>query len=43
MGSLAPGQRVDRSEVTVENIVEKAQRILRPYKLQCPEVEWFTC
>lgn len=43
MGSLQPGERVDRSEVTVERIIAKAQRILRPYTFECPEVEWYTC
>lgn len=43
MGSLQPGERVDRSKVTIERIIAKAQRILQPYTFECPEVEWYTC
>ncbi|KAJ9097812.1 hypothetical protein QFC19_006680 [Naganishia cerealis] len=43
LGRLEPGQRVNRSEVTIEKIIEKAQSIVKPYRLECADVEWYTC
>ncbi|GHJ83841.1 hypothetical protein NliqN6_0243 [Naganishia liquefaciens] len=43
LGRLEPGQRVNRAEVTIEKIIEKAQKIVEPYKLECADVEWYTC
>lgn len=35
--------RQNRSEVTIEKIIEKAQKIVQPYTLECADVEWYTC
>ncbi|GAA5854304.1 hypothetical protein JCM8547_001772 [Rhodosporidiobolus lusitaniae] len=42
IGSTKPGERVDRSTITPESIVAKAQAIFAPYKLECPFLDWWT-
>jgi len=36
------GGRVDRSAFTAEHILASAKKILEPYTLEVPEVDWFT-
>ncbi|BGP16518.1 hypothetical protein JCM10213v2_004520 [Rhodosporidiobolus nylandii] len=42
LGSTKPGERIDRSAITPGSIVETAQRIFYPYKLECPHLDWWT-
>ncbi|KAL8276665.1 hypothetical protein RQP46_010933 [Phenoliferia psychrophenolica] len=42
LGSTEHGQRVDRSSITPESIIVKAQAIMAPYDLECPFVDWWT-
>ncbi|MBW0476402.1 hypothetical protein O181_016117 [Austropuccinia psidii MF-1] len=37
------GKRPNRSDITPEKLLQSAQLILSPYKLEMPKVEWFTC
>lgn len=43
MGDLAPGQRVNRDDVTLEKMIRKTQDVFQPYKLEFPYVDWYTC
>lgn len=43
MGTLAPGERVDRAAVTLERLCAKTQDVVRPYKIDFPYVDWYTC
>ncbi|KAJ9120208.1 hypothetical protein QFC22_003108 [Naganishia vaughanmartiniae] len=43
LGRLEPGERVNRNEVTIEKIIEKAQSIVKPYRLECADVECDAC
>ncbi|ORY56536.1 FAD monooxygenase [Leucosporidium creatinivorum] len=43
LGHTEEGERVDRTKVTPESILATAQRIMAPYKIETPYVEWFTC
>lgn len=38
-----PSRMQDRTKVTPESILATAQRIMAPYKIETPYVEWFTC
>ncbi|KAL8691269.1 MAG: hypothetical protein Q9218_003471 [Villophora microphyllina] len=44
LSAVAPGSngRIDRSRVTPESILDTAQRILRPYKLEYKHRDWWT-
>ncbi|KAJ7768580.1 FAD binding domain-containing protein [Mycena maculata] len=42
MGTLQPGEKLDASAQSPQKIIESAQRILTPYTLECPEVEWWS-
>ncbi|KAJ7173006.1 FAD binding domain-containing protein [Mycena crocata] len=42
MGTLQPGEKLDAAAQSAEQIVESARRILAPYTLECPEVEWWS-
>jgi phenol 2-monooxygenase len=43
LGSLAPGERVNRDEVTLDRLLAKTQTVLAPYKIEFPYVDWWTC
>lgn len=43
MGTLAPGERVDRDAVTIEKLQEKTQQVLKPFRIDFPYVDWYTC
>jgi phenol 2-monooxygenase len=43
LGTLAPGERIDRSQVTLERLLEKTKAVLKPYKIDFPYVDWYTC
>lgn len=43
MGTLADGERVDREAVTLEKLCAKTQAVLKPYKIEFPYVDWYTC
>ncbi|KAF8145967.1 FAD binding domain protein [Mycena galopus ATCC 62051] len=42
MGTLQPGEKLDPSAQSPEKIIESARKILAPYTLECPEVEWWS-
>ncbi|KAJ7481887.1 FAD binding domain-containing protein [Mycena latifolia] len=42
MGTLRPGEKLDAKTQSPEKIIESARRILAPYTLDCPEVEWWS-
>ncbi|KAJ6469125.1 FAD binding domain-containing protein [Mycena vitilis] len=42
LGTLQPGQKLDASSQSPEKIIESARKILAPYTLECPEVEWWS-
>ncbi|KAJ7121127.1 FAD binding domain-containing protein [Mycena epipterygia] len=42
LGTLRPGEKLDASTQSVEKIIESARKILAPYTLECPEVEWWS-
>ncbi|KAJ7443884.1 FAD binding domain-containing protein [Mycena galericulata] len=42
MGTLQPGEKLDPSTQSPEKIIESARKILAPYTLECPEVEWWS-
>ncbi|GJN93616.1 hypothetical protein Rhopal_006673-T1 [Rhodotorula paludigena] len=39
---VVPGERVDKSKVTPEFILETARRVLHPYTLDTDHIDWFT-
>ena len=43
MGELQPGERINRAEVTLEKLLEKTQTAMKPFKLEFPYVDWYTC
>lgn len=43
MGTLNPGERLDRSAVTLEKLCEKTQQVVKPYEIKFPYVDWWTC
>lgn len=43
MGSLQPGERINRAEVTIEKMLQKTKDVLHPYKMEFPYVDWYTC
>lgn len=44
LSTVAPGSggRFDRSRITPDSILEAAQRIIRPYKLEYKYRDWWT-
>ncbi|KAJ7737365.1 FAD binding domain-containing protein [Mycena metata] len=42
LGTLQPGEKIDVSAQSPEKIIESARKILAPYTLECPEVEWWS-
>ncbi|KAF7366308.1 3-(3-hydroxy-phenyl)propionate hydroxylase [Mycena sanguinolenta] len=42
MGTILPGEKLDPSAQSPEKIIESARKILTPYTLECPEVEWWS-
>ncbi|KAJ7847822.1 FAD binding domain-containing protein [Mycena olivaceomarginata] len=42
MGTLQPGEKLDASAQSPEKIIESARKILAPYALECPEVQWWS-
>ncbi|KAJ7677606.1 FAD binding domain-containing protein [Mycena rosella] len=42
MGTLQPGEKLDPSTQSPEKIIDSARKILAPYTLECPEVEWWS-
>ncbi|KAJ7918198.1 FAD binding domain-containing protein [Mycena leptocephala] len=42
LGTLQPGEKLDASSQSPEKIIESARKILAPYTLECPEVEWWS-
>ncbi|KAK7042192.1 3-propionate hydroxylase [Favolaschia claudopus] len=42
MGTLQPGEKLDSSTQSPEKILESARKILAPYTLECPEIEWWS-
>lgn len=42
MGTLQPGEKLDAKTQSAEKIIESARRILAPYTLECPEIEWWS-
>lgn len=37
-----PGEIVDRSKITSDIILNAAKKIMAPYTLECPEIDWYT-
>jgi phenol 2-monooxygenase len=42
LGELAPGQRVSTESTSVNTLIEAAQQILHPYRLDVQEVVWWS-
>lgn len=42
MGVMEVGERLDRSAYSPQAILESAQRILSPYTIDIPEIDWWT-
>ncbi|KAF7342168.1 3-(3-hydroxy-phenyl)propionate hydroxylase [Mycena venus] len=42
MGKLQPGEKLDASAQSPEKIIESARKIIAPYTLECPQVEWWS-
>ncbi|KAJ7015890.1 FAD binding domain-containing protein [Mycena alexandri] len=42
LGALQPGEKIGVSAQSPEKIIESARKILAPYTLECPEVEWWS-
>ncbi len=42
LGDLEPGRRFDRSEITVDRLIEAVQRTFRPYQFHVKEVAWWS-
>lgn len=42
LGTTAVGERVDRSAISPETILATARKIMAPYTLAAPEVDWWT-
>ncbi|KAJ6481937.1 FAD binding domain-containing protein [Mycena sanguinolenta] len=42
MGTIQPGEKLDPSAQSPEKIIESARKILAPYTLECPEIEWWS-
>ncbi|KAJ7216366.1 FAD binding domain-containing protein [Mycena pura] len=42
LGTLQPGEKLDPSTQSVDKIIESARKIMAPYTLECPEVEWWS-
>ncbi|KAJ7263918.1 FAD binding domain-containing protein [Mycena rebaudengoi] len=42
MGALQPGEKLDAKAQSPDKIIESARKILYPYTLECPEVEWWS-
>ena len=43
MGSLRPGERVNRADVTLDKLKEKTKLVLKPYEVEFCYVDWHTC
>lgn len=43
MGDLAPGERINRDDVTLDKMIKKTQRVFHPYRMEFPYVDWYTC
>lgn len=37
------GERPNRADVTPEKLMRHAQAIMSPYRIEIPQIEWFTC
>ncbi|KAM0791503.1 hypothetical protein ACM66B_005956 [Microbotryomycetes sp. NB124-2] len=42
LGHTKDGERVDRSQVSEQRIIEVAQRIMAPYSIEVKDIEWWT-
>ncbi|KAJ7236871.1 FAD binding domain-containing protein [Mycena haematopus] len=42
LGTLQSGEKLDPSAQSPEKIIESARKILAPYTLECPEIEWWS-
>ena len=40
LGDLPPGQRLDRTKLTAESILDSARKILHPYHLEATHIDW---
>ena len=43
MGVLQTGERINREEVTLEKMLEKTAKAMKPYKTEFAYVDWYTC
>lgn len=43
MGSLQPGERINRAEVTLDKMLQKTKDVVKPYRIEFPYVDWYTC
>ncbi len=43
MGELETGKRVNRDDVTLEKMLDKTKLAMKPYNLEFPYVDWYTC
>lgn len=43
MGDLEAGKRLDRSDFSLEQLLEKTRKVVAPYEMDVKYVDWFTC
>ncbi|KAL7008266.1 hypothetical protein EMMF5_001995 [Cystobasidiomycetes sp. EMM_F5] len=43
MGSLQPGERINRADVTLEKLIAKSKVVMKPFEIDIPYVDWYTC
>lgn len=43
MGDLEAGKRLDRSDFSLDQLLEKTRKVVAPYEMDFKYVDWFTC
>lgn len=43
MGDLEVGQRLNRSDFSLEQLLEKTKKVVAPYEMDFKYVDWYTC
>lgn len=43
MGDLESGQRLNRSDITLEKLLEKTKAVVNPHQMDFCYVDWYTC
>lgn len=43
MGDLEVGQRLNRSDFSLEQLLEKTKKVVAPFEMDFKYIDWFTC